>query len=100
MHPILSQIAIRIDGIQAPELRTKDKCEKAAGYEAKAYLSGLLRKAKRIDARNIKWGKYAGRVVGDLYADDINVGPLMLKMGLAIPYDGGKKPEYDWCKFY
>jgi len=43
----------------------------------------------------MKRGKYF-RILADVEADNINLADLLLKKGLAVPYNGGTK--IDWCK--
>jgi len=35
--------------------------------------------------------------VADVYADEVNVGVVLVKESLAVVYDGGKKVK-DWCQ--
>ena len=62
---------VRLFGINAPETRTRDKTEKAAGLASKARLKGLLNenKNKCVIATTLdRKGKY-GRVLGTLWAE-------------------------------
>ena len=50
-----------------------------------------------IELRNIKRGKYF-RIVADVYLDgNVSYAKEMLKLGLAVPYNGGHKNKV-WCK--
>jgi len=55
----------------------------------------MLRNAKTIELRNMQRGKYF-RIVADVYADGQSVGEGLVREGLAVVYDGGKKIK-DWC---
>ena len=64
----IKQERIRLHGINAPETRTRDKAEKAAGLASKKSLSELLPQAKRkiiLQTTKVGRGKY-GRIVGTL----------------------------------
>jgi micrococcal nuclease len=88
-------IPIRINGIDTPELRAKCQKEKLLARKAKQVTVEALRGAKSIKLSNMKRGKYF-RILADVEADNINLADLLLKKGLAVPYDGGTK--IDWCK--
>lgn len=89
------RIGIRISGIDTPEMRGKCAAEKAMAREAKQHTVALLRRAKTVELRNMKRGKYF-RIVADVYADGVSVAHSLIGSGLAVPYDGGKKLK-DWC---
>jgi len=88
-------IPIRINGIDTPELRAKCQKEKLLARKAKQVTVEAVRGAKSIKLSNMKRGKYF-RILADVEADNINLADLLLKKGLAVPYDGGTKT--DWCK--
>lgn len=88
-------ILIRINGIDAPELRAYCENEKEQAKRAKRYLIDMLRGARAIELRHIERGKYF-MIVADVYADGINVGERLIKEGLAVPYNGGFKRN-PWC---
>ena len=54
------------------------------------------KKAKNIEYKNLRWGKYGGRVLSDVYLDRKLYSNLIIEKGLARPYDGGTK--HGWCK--
>ena len=97
VHPLLgNNINVRLAGIDTPEVRTKDKCEKAAGKIAKQTVATLLRKAKRIDLEDVRRGKYF-RIVANVKVDGQSLTELLLSRGMGYPYDGGKKRKINWC---
>ena len=97
MHPIVGQrIGVRINGIDTPELRTKDICERRKGIQARDVVRGLLSKGKIILLRNIQRGKYF-RIVADIYVDGVSVANTLLNQGLAYVYTGGTKEKVNWC---
>jgi micrococcal nuclease len=97
-HPLFGEkINIRVLGVDTPEIKTKNKCEKQKAILAKKEVETLLKNAKRIDLRNLKRGKYF-RVVADVMVDGKSLTEFLLKNGHAYSYDGGKKKKMDWCK--
>lgn len=98
VHPLIGKkINIRVSGVDTPEIRTKNKCEKEKGKYAKGLVTNLLKNAKRIDLENIKRGKYF-RVVADIKIDGQYLSKYLLRNGLAYPYYGKTKKKLDWCK--
>lgn len=98
LHPILGKkMNIRVRGVDTPEIRTKNRCEKEKGRHAKKLVKNLLKRAKRIDLANIERGKYF-RVVADVLIDGRNLTDYLVKNGLGYPYDGGTKTKVNWCK--
>lgn len=95
--PIIGErMAIRVSGIDTPELRGKCTQEKTLAREAKQFTVSKLRGAKVIELRNIQRGKYF-RIVADVYVDNDNLANMLIKNNLGVPYNGGTKTK-DWCK--
>lgn len=84
---------IRIDGIDTPEKRTKCTHEKALALEAKAALEELLK--GDVELTNVRYGKWAGRVLARVTVNGVDVADVLISKGLARPYDGGKRQG--WC---
>ena len=89
-------MSVRILGIDTPEIRAKCDEEKKLALEARALANKLFREAKDIEFANLKWDKYGGRVLVDVYLDGKLYKDEIINAGLARPYDGGTKEE--WCK--
>ena len=55
---------------------------------------------KEVELKNIATEKY-GRILADVYYNDLSIGELLKNERLAVSYDGGKKnvPEC-WKKYY
>ena len=82
---------VRLMGINAPESRTRDKEEKKRGLAAKQWLINTLDSAQAdIEMKSHGSGKY-GRILGEIYINDININQLMVSEGHAVKYDGGKR---------
>ena len=98
---MLKKQRIRLYGINTPESRTRDLEEKRYGLAAKARLRELLEEADTITVRTAidkkARGKY-GRILGTIWADDLNVNERLVEEGHAIPYFGGKKQTNKWWK--
>ncbi len=90
------KMAIRVNGIDTPELRAKCNKEKLLAREAKKLTVSTLRASKIIELRNLQRGKYF-RIVADVYVDDKSLGDILIRNKLAVKYDGGTKVK-DWCE--
>lgn len=90
----LHKTSIRILGIDTPEIRTRNKEEKKAGYAARYFLAELI-EGKDVLVRTHKPDKFGGRWLGDVETDDgTDVAKLMIKKGHARPYFGKKKQPW------
>lgn len=94
----LSNVKIRILGIDTPEKGYLAKCEqeKILGLAATVKLAELMGTTPTMQLKNFKYDKYGGRVLAYVLVDGVDVGARMIDLELARPYDGGKKS--DWCK--
>jgi len=74
---------IRLNGINSPEIRTKNIEEKKAGYKARDYFRSLiLNKNILIKTIKDKKGKY-GRYLGEIFLKGLNINDKMVQQGYA-----------------
>ncbi len=86
---------VRLVGIDAPELRGRCEAERARAAAARDSLSGLVGDGL-VSLHEIRFGKYAGRVLARVAgADGRDLSLAMLEAGLARPYEGGRRES--WC---
>lgn len=90
------RIPVRLLGIDAPEMRGKCTKEKLLARKAKQFTVEVLRKAKIIELKNIKRGKYF-RILAYVFVDNKDLGKLLINEGHARIYDGGKR--MGWCEY-
>jgi micrococcal nuclease len=96
LPPIVGKnIAIRVNGVDTPEIRGKCQHEKSLALEARDFVRGRLSNAKEIKLTNLQRGKYF-RVVANVLVDGVSLEQELLDNKLAYRYDGGKK--LSWCK--
>jgi len=88
------RMSVRVNGIDAPEIRGKCKEEKRLASQAKQFTVKLLRSANVIELRNIKRGKYF-RLLADVYIDNKSLSEVLIMNNHARIYDGGTKSS--WC---
>lgn len=82
----------RLEGIDTPELRTKNMEEKKAGYVARDKLrEKILNKVIQIKCN--KFDKY-GRLLITPFYNHINICEWLINNQYAVPYDGGTKTKF------
>jgi micrococcal nuclease len=96
----LYRLSVRLNGIDTPEMKGKGVSdeEKMAAILARDFVSNMvLHKYVRLE--NIESEKY-GRILADVYFEDIHLNDLLVKERYAVKYDGGTKmkPE-SWFKY-
>lgn len=94
---------LRLSGIDAPELRTRNDAEKAAAIRSRDWLrEQVLNKHVIVYFRGAKKEKY-GRLIGEVYeikedpeanAQAVSYNDKMVELGLAVRYDGGSKKPF------
>jgi len=70
--------------------------ERIKAKEAQSALERLIF-MKTVKLKNVATEKY-GRVLADVYLDDLHVNKYMLDQGFAVPYNGGKKKEWNFVE--
>ncbi|MCB0389977.1 MAG: thermonuclease family protein [Bdellovibrionales bacterium] len=96
-HFFGKKVPIRVFGIDTPEKKSKDPCEKSKAQEAAKLTYELLSLAQNIELRNAERGKYF-RIVADVYFDGNSLAEELMDRGLAVPYFGEEKPIVNWCR--
>ncbi len=86
---------VRIDGIDAPELRGACAGERELARRARRLMVDRVAGA-RVALRRVRLGKYAGRVLADVAAPGgLDLGTALIDAGLARAYRGGRRQA--WC---
>lgn len=84
---------IRMYGIDAPESRTSDKVEKVYGMAAKDFVIKWTN-AGNLVLKTFKDGKGKyGRILGELWYNDVNINQRMIEEHHAVKYYGQSKKE-------
>ncbi len=82
----------RISHVDTPELRTKNEEEKRKGYEVRDKLRELILD-KIVNVHCLEFDKY-GRLLVEVYMDDIYVNQWLIDNNLAKQYEGGTKEKW------
>lgn len=83
-------IAVRIRGIDTPELNDSREEIRKISIQAKEELEKLLLNGKKITLYNLGRDKYF-RLLASVKVDNVDVSEYLIKKGLAKKYNGGKK---------
>lgn len=89
------RIPMRVNSVDAPEIKGKFDKEKNLAREAKQFTVAQLRGAKKIELRAMQRGKYF-RILADVYVDGNNLARLLIDNGHARPYDCDTRGG--WCE--
>jgi len=88
------EVYVRIRGIDAPEMKSKCPALRQAAEQARSVLDEMAATSPHIRLTNISGDKYFGRIVADVSLENgRNPAREMLTDGLAVGYDGGRKPR-------
>ena len=84
---------VQLEGIDCPEIRTRDQKEKTLGMKAKEHVEDLV----IGNVVSLKLGEFDGfgRLMGKVITSNgLNVADDLIAKGLAKKYDGGKKEKW------
>jgi endonuclease YncB( thermonuclease family) len=91
-------LSVRLNGIDAPEIKGKSVEEKEAAKQARDFVSNLVLN-KYVRLENVESEKY-GRILADVYIGDVHVNEMLVKERYAVKYDGGtKQTPVSWLKY-
>ena len=95
----LYRFSVRLNGLDCPEIKGETADEKKCAEIARTEVSNLvLNKIVTLD--NLKNEKY-GRILADVYVDNLQINNHMLEKRLAVAYDGkAKKSPKNWLHYY
>ena len=89
------RFSVRLRSIDSPEIRGESKKECELAIKSRDALHNLIY-GKIIELKNNGKEKY-GRLLADIYYNDIHINKWMVDNNYAVKYDGGKKIRgYDW----
>jgi micrococcal nuclease len=96
---LLYRFSVRLNGIDCPEIKGKNEFEKECAQIAKDEVTKLTLN-KVVNLKNIQTEKY-GRILADVYIDELHLNKHMLEKRLAVSYDGGTKNiPRNWMDYY
>ena len=92
------ETSIRVDGIDTPEKGGRAKCEseRRAAEVTTQYTVDFMALSEQIVVSEVKHGKFAGRMLGRISVDGVDLGQVLVAAGLAREYQGGARAT--WCE--
>lgn len=91
---ITIRVTVRLQGVDAPEIRGQCEGERRLAVEARDALKALL--GDSVVLEDVQRGKYAGRVVARVTAQGgRDATDAMIQAGYGRPYHGGQRRK--WC---
>ena len=86
--------AVRVVGVDTPEIRGKCPSEKTLALEARDFVREII--GQEVILTGVKHGLYAGRVIARVrLSDGTDLAEVLIQKGLGRPYDGGTR--LGWC---
>ena len=97
-EPLPQKLSLRVIGIDTPERPPRAQCdaEAAKAKLASDFTKRAVAEAKEVDIDILKWDKYGGRVLGEVYLDHQSLAEMLIAADLARPYKGDAKQS--WCE--
>ena len=93
--PIVGRnIAIRILGIDTPEIKGSCHKERELAIKARDFTRKYLNAANIVSLTNLRRDKYF-RILANVHIDGKNLGDALLTQKLAVVYSG--KSKFNWC---
>jgi endonuclease YncB( thermonuclease family) len=96
--PLPPKLSIRVMGVDTPEKAPRAQCdaEAAKAQDATKFTKNAVANALETEVVILKWDKYGGRVLGEVYLDKKSLSEMLITAGLARPYKGEAKSS--WCE--
>ena len=90
---LTARTKVRVAGVDTPEIRGKCQAEKDKAVRARDFVRATV--GARVQLTDVRHGKYAGRVVADVWVDGRKLSELLIAENLGRPYHGGRRQG--WC---
>lgn len=88
------RVAVRIRGVDAPEMRSRCSAERRAAVHAKDALERLIG-GRVVTISRVGGGKYYGRVLADATnAEGLPIAETLLRHGMVRAYAGGRRVPF------
>ncbi len=90
---LTARTSVRLAGVDTPEIRGKCQREKDLAVRARDFVRATVGAMVRLT--DVRPGKYAGRVIADVWINEQKLSDLLIAENLGRPYDGGRREG--WC---
>ena len=88
----LYRFSVRLNGIDSPEIKGHSEQEKKAAKDSRSALNDKLLH-RVVTLKNVQTEKY-GRILADVYLEDLHINQWLLDNNYAVKYDGGTKQGF------
>ncbi len=90
-------LSVRVNGVDTPEKKPRNKCDKEdlLAQKASKFTKDAVAGAKSIKVTIDGWDKYGGRILGDVILDGKSLSAMLIQSGNAREYHGEAKQS--WC---
>lgn len=88
------KMSARVQGIDAPELRTRQALQKKASYLVRDVVVQWCQRQNRLVFESLAKDKFAGRFIARVYGTKMHLAQYLLMNKLVRAYDGGKKEKW------
>ena len=85
--------SVRLNGVDTPEINGDCQAEKDLAVQARDFVCAQV--GDTVHLRSVRFGKYAGRVVADVWIGDNDLATLIIAAGLGREYHGDARAG--WC---
>jgi endonuclease YncB( thermonuclease family) len=93
------RFSVRLNGIDTPEIKGSSEDEKNLARMAREFVENMILH-KWVRLENVKNEKY-GRLLADVYIDDVHLNALLVEKRYAVAYDGGTKQiPASWTQYF
>ncbi len=90
---LTARTKVRLAGVDTPEIRGKCQAEKDLAIRARDFVRATV--GARVQLTDVRPGKYAGRVIADVWVNGRKLSDILIAEGLGRPYHGGRREG--WC---
>ncbi len=90
---LTARTKVRVAVVDTPEIRGKCQAEKDLAIRARDFVRATV--GARVQLTDVRLGKYAGRVIAEVWVDGQKLADLLIAESLGRPYHGGRRR--DWC---
>ena len=90
---LTARTSVRVAGVDTPEIRGKCQSEKDLAVRARDFVRATVGASVRLT--DVRPGKYAGRVIADVWVRGRKLSDLLIAENLGRPYHGGHRQG--WC---
>ncbi len=91
---LTARTSVRVAGVDTPEIRGKCQAEKNQAIRARDFVRATVGAMVRLT--DVRPGKYAGRVIADVWINEQKLSDLLIAENLGRPYHGGRRES--WCR--